>query len=194
MFLTLSIILFISFYGSYILKAILLKRKGIDTNRLGKGDKPKKTMTVEAALKCLTFLTITLQALCIVLYARGNFFIFIAKHNYIGIFISTVGVVIFIISIITMKDSWRAGIDKKQKTELVTNGIYKISRNPAFLGFDLFYIGFTFMFANIILIAMSLISIIFLHIQIMEEEKFLANAFGEKYAEYKKKTARYFIF
>lgn len=40
-----------------------------------------------------------------------------------------------------MRDSWRAGISETDKTELVTEGIYQISRNPAFLGFDLLYIG-----------------------------------------------------
>ncbi len=37
---------------------------------------------------------------------------------------------------------WRAGVSEKEKTELVTAGIYRWSRNPAFLGFDLLYIGF----------------------------------------------------
>ena len=40
-----------------------------------------------------------------------------------------------------MKDSWQAGIPDKDKTELVTTGIYRFSRNPAFLGFDLMYVG-----------------------------------------------------
>ena len=40
-----------------------------------------------------------------------------------------------------MRDSWRAGISETDKTELVTEGIYQISRNPAFLRFDLLHIG-----------------------------------------------------
>ena len=40
-----------------------------------------------------------------------------------------------------MRDSWRAGIFETDKTKLVTEGIYQISRNPAFLGFDLLIIG-----------------------------------------------------
>ena len=39
-----------------------------------------------------------------------------------------------------MKNSWRAGIPSEDKIEFVSNGIYKISRNPAFVGFDLLYI------------------------------------------------------
>ena len=40
-----------------------------------------------------------------------------------------------------MRDFWRAGISETDKTELVTEGIYQISRNPAFLGFDVLYFG-----------------------------------------------------
>ncbi len=34
---------------------------------------------------------------------------------------------------LTMKNNWRAGVSHTDKTELVTDGIYQISRNPAFL-------------------------------------------------------------
>lgn len=40
-----------------------------------------------------------------------------------------------------MRDSWSAGISETDKTELVTEGIYQFSRNPAFLEFNLLYIG-----------------------------------------------------
>ena len=40
-----------------------------------------------------------------------------------------------------MKDSWRAGVSYEEKTDLITSGIYQISCNPAFLGFDLVYVG-----------------------------------------------------
>lgn len=43
--------------------------------------------------------------------------------------------------VLNMRDSWRVGVSKTDRTELVTSGIYQISRNPAFLGFDLLYIG-----------------------------------------------------
>lgn len=39
-----------------------------------------------------------------------------------------------------MKDSWRAGISETNKTALVTEDTYQISRNSVFLGFVLRYI------------------------------------------------------
>lgn len=112
--------------------------------------------------------------------------------RYIGVFISIAGIIVFIFAMSTMKDSWRAGIDNEQKTRLITSGIYQYSRNPAFVGFDLFYIGFTFMFSNVFVIIISFVAVIMFHLQILEEEKFLTAVFGETYLEYKKGVRRYF--
>ena len=91
-----------------------------------------------------------------------------------------------------MQDSWRAGVPKAEKTELVTRGIYQISRNPAFLGFDLVYIGMVMMFFNWGLLVTSIFAIVMLHLQIVNvEENFLMEVFGEEYLEYKEKVCRY---
>ena len=92
-----------------------------------------------------------------------------------------------------MRDSWRAGVSKTDKTELVTSGIYSFSRNPAFLGFDLGYLGISLMFFNWPLYIISLLAIIILHLQIVNvEEDFLIDTFREEYINYKKKVCRYF--
>lgn len=36
------------------------------------------------------------------------------------------GAIVFVISVVTMGDSWRAGVSKTDKTNLVTDGIYQI--------------------------------------------------------------------
>lgn len=91
-----------------------------------------------------------------------------------------------------MKDSWRAGASETDKTELVTDGIYQISRNPAFLGFDLVYIGILLLFFNWILVLFSVFAMVMFHFQIVKvEEKFLVSVFGEDYAQYKKTVNRY---
>ena len=58
-----------------------------------------------------------------------------------GVIITALGVLAFIVSVLHMRDNWRAGVQKEEKTTLITTGIYSISRNPAFLGFELMYIG-----------------------------------------------------
>ena len=112
--------------------------------------------------------------------------------RYSGIVVAILGDVIFIISVWTMRDSWRAGVSETDKTELVTGGIYQISRNPAFLGFDLVYTGILMMFFNWGLLVVSVLAALMFHLQILNvEEDFLMKAFGDEYLEYKKKVNRY---
>ena len=90
-----------------------------------------------------------------------------------------------------MKDSWRAGIPEKDKTELVTTGIYRYSRNPAFLGFDFMYIGVLLMYSNPLTAVFSLFAIITLHLQILQEEQYLTDMFGITYQKYMEQVHRY---
>ena len=98
---------------------------------------------------------------------------------------------IFLLSVLFMKDSWRAGIPDQDKTELITTGIYRFSRNPAFLGFDLMYIGVLLMYGNLLTLGFSVFAIVMLHLQILQEEQYLASAFGAPYQRYKDQVFRY---
>ncbi|MDE6168227.1 MAG: isoprenylcysteine carboxylmethyltransferase family protein, partial [Acetatifactor sp.] len=90
-----------------------------------------------------------------------------------------------------MRDSWRAGIAENDKTEIITNGIYSISRNPAFLAFDCVYIGLLLMFFHWVLLIFTIFAITMLHLQILQEEAFLTKAFGGEYINYQSKVCRY---
>lgn len=84
----------------------------------------------------------------------------------------------------------RVGIPK-EKTELVTNGIYRWSRNPAFVGFDLLYLSICLLFFNIPLLLVSIWAAVMLHFQILQEENHMKEMFGEDYIAYMKHTCRY---
>ena len=114
-----------------------------------------------------------------------------AGARFTGFCTGMLGDLIFLASVVCMRDSWRAGIPDKGKTELVTGGIYKFSRNPAFLGFDFMYIGVLLMYCNPLTALFSLFAIVMLHLQILQEEKYLTTAFGKEYEEYKKRVFRY---
>lgn len=91
-----------------------------------------------------------------------------------------------------MKNNRRAGVSENDKTELVTNGIYGWSRNPAFLGFDLTYIGILTSFFYFPLMIISFITVTVFHLQIVNvEEDFLTERFGQKYINYTKSVNRY---
>ena len=111
----------------------------------------------------------------------------------VGIILTVAGVLAFILSVVQMKDNWRAGVQREEKTNLVTTGIYSVSRNPAFLGFDLMYIGILLSFFNWYLCVVTVFALVLFHLQIINvEEEFLAEAFGEEYLQYKRSVCRYF--
>ena len=105
--------------------------------------------------------------------------------------IAMLGDTIFLLSVLCMKDSWRAGIPDKDKTELVTTGIYRFSRTPAFLGFDLMYVGVLLLYGNLLTLSFSAFAIVMLHLQILQEERYLVNTFGAPYQEYCRHVSRY---
>jgi protein-S-isoprenylcysteine O-methyltransferase Ste14 len=181
------LVLMTTFYICYFAKMISQKKQGINTDQLGKG-KEGFVKFIEITLKITTYLLPMIQIISIFLYAGTSH---IALRIF-GIIITAVGVLVFIISVIQMKDNWRAGVQREEKTSLVTTGIYSFSRNPAFLGFDMMYIGILFAFFNWYLCFATSFTLIFFHLQIVNvEEDFLIETFGNEYLEYRKKVCRY---
>ena len=178
------------FYIAYFTKMILQRRKGVKTDQIGKGNKPRKLLVIEILMKIATYSIVAVEVISII----WNFRMWKSSYSWIGIGVAALGVLVFIVAMATMGDSWRAGIPEKDKTGLVTTGIYRISRNPAFLGFDLMYLGVLIAFFNYLHLIFVLYAALMLHLQILQEEKYLTKTFGEKYTEYKKHTGRYFIF
>lgn len=182
-----GIAIMLVFYGCYFIKMISQHKKGIKTDQIGKG-KVGFVKFVEITMKVFTYLVPAVEIVSIIL----NTSFFAVPVRIVGVLVAVVGLAVFIISVLTMRDSWRAGVSKTDKTELVTKGIYKISRNPAFLGFDLMYLGILLMFFNLVLYIVSLFAMLIFHLQIVNvEEEFLLEAFGDEYLRYKKKVCRY---
>jgi protein-S-isoprenylcysteine O-methyltransferase Ste14 len=89
-----------------------------------------------------------------------------------------------------MRSSWRIGIDEKNKTELVTRGVFSLSRNPIFLGMILSILGLFLIIPNAVTFFCSLTSYFIIQIQIRLEEEFLEKQHTKKYIDYKNKTRR----
>ena len=182
----LALLVLAVFYGIYVVKLGRQKRRGIQTMQVGRG-KDAQTHTVETLMGIATVGIIPAQLLSITFgwsHLPSN-------ARFTGFCIGMVGDLIFLISVLCMKDSWRAGIPVKDKTELVTDGIYAYSRNPAFLGFDLQYIGMLLMFCNLLTGMFTVFAIVMLHLQILQEERYLTTAFGAEYLKYRHQVFRY---
>lgn len=182
----LSIVVLALFYGIYYTKMFVQRKKGIKTNQIG--SVKKRSVFVTELLMSIATLTIVIVQICSIIFNLNDMPI---VGRIIGFFIGLFGDIVFLLSIICMKESWRAGIPSTDKTKLVTNGIYKYSRNPAFLGFDLMYIGILLLNFNIVNMVFTIFAIVMLHLQILQEEKFMFERFGDEYQNYKSTVNRY---
>ena len=179
------------FYISYITKMFILKCHGITGNLLGKGDKPKDARKIEKYLITATAVGTFIQFGSAIFSGVLWSFTVSAPIRVIGVALLLCGNLIFILAMLTMGNNWRTGFERGQDTVLVTKGIYKISRNPAFVGFDFLYIGGAIVFSNIVNVVAALTAVILFHIQILGEEKYLLESFGEEYTRYKSMVRRY---
>ena len=174
------------FYGIYFAKMLAQGRRGIQTRQIGRR-KESGVHTVEVLMGIAALCTPAAQLLSIV---RG-WSCLPANARFTGFLVAMIGDAVFLLSVPCMKDSRRAGIPEKDKTALVTSGIYQFSRNPAFLGFDLQYIGVFLLYCNPWTALCSAFAVTMLHLQILQEERYLHRAFGAPYAEYKSHVFRY---
>ena len=185
-YLWLSLLVLVIFYGIYFAKMLIQRRQGIQTRQIGRV-KDKSVHTVELLMSIATLAAPVIQILSIILGWNHM----PVNARFTGFCIGMLGDIIFLASVLCMKDSWRAGIPDKDRTKLVTSGIYRYSRNPAFLGFDFMYVGLLLMYFNLSMLAVSAFAIIMLHLQILQEERYLAENYEEEYREYRKHVFRY---
>jgi protein-S-isoprenylcysteine O-methyltransferase Ste14 len=89
----------------------------------------------------------------------------------------------------------RAGtsmIPFKPSTALVTTGPYRFTRNPAYLGMALIYVGIALLAdAPWALVPMPLVLILIDRGVIVREERYLEREFGEEYVGYKRGVRRW---
>lgn len=193
-----SLVFLALFLGSYFIKLILLYKKDkIHANVLGKAGKDKKTHFAEGFVKITSFAGFSiwfLEAMFSDYVAKftGRFYLS-TLSTYAGLILMALGILFFALAVVFMKSSWRVGIDKETKTELVTDGIYKFSRNPAFVGFNLAFIGLCLTFPDVLTFVAMVVNIIAFHLLILQEERHLIEVFGKEYAGYKQKTPRYLL-
>ena len=164
---------------------LLQRKKGIQTDQIAKGKQKNKVFYIELIMKIATYSVVVVEVISVLL-VKPNLPPLLVTF---GVIIGFIGDIIFATSVVTMKDSWRAGLAENDK--IVTTGIYRISRNPAFLGFDCVYIGLLLMFFNWVLLAFSVFAMVMLHMQILQEEQFLTKVFGNEYTDYKRRVYRY---
>lgn len=113
-----------------------------------------------------------------------------ALINYIGLTTLFISLVWTVIAQGHMKNSWRIGIDTVTKTELITTGLFGISRNPIFFGMILTLLGLFLVTPNAVTALFLIVGYILIQVQIRLEEEFLIKEHGQHYLDYQQKVRR----
>lgn len=111
------------------------------------------------------------------------------NHQIARVFLA-VGMIFIIISLFNLGKSVRLGLPSEQ-TSFKSHGIYKISRNPMYVGLHMVTLSSMIFSLNWIIILMGIYSFVIYHFIIIGEENFLRNRFGEAYLDYQRKVRRY---
>ena len=111
-------------------------------------------------------------------------------NKYIAVAFVIAGLGLSVLSLINLGSSTRLGLPS-EITTFKTNGLYKYSRNPMYVGFNFLTIASMLYVWHIIILFLGLYSIIIYHFIILGEERFMESRFGEEYIYYKQKVRRY---
>jgi protein-S-isoprenylcysteine O-methyltransferase Ste14 len=102
------------------------------------------------------------------------------------------GTLVMIWAFYNLGPALRVGLPVNE-TKLSTGGIYRVTRNPIYLGVLLISAASCVFFPNPFNICISVIAGVIHHRIILGEECFLKTRFGEEWTRYKKTAGRYFI-
>lgn len=108
-----------------------------------------------------------------------------------GFILLLVSLVWTIVAQVQMGDSWRIGIDNEHSTNLVHTGVFRLSRNPIFLGMIVTLLGLFLAIPSAATFVTLLVGIILIGIQVRLEEEYLTRAHGKKYLEYRRSVRRW---
>lgn len=75
--------------------------------------------------------------------------------------------------------------------QLITKGLYKISRNPIYVSVTIATAGIAVLCTSYIMGAALILNLLFQHPVILEEERFCSKNYGNEFEDYKKQTRRY---
>jgi len=123
-----------------------------------------------------------------------NYSIQFIGQGYLAILLGLIGLSIDIISVLAFfKAKTTINPLSPEKTNtLVINGLYRISRNPMYLGMLLMLIAWCLWLGNPVnLLLVGLFVIVINTLQIIPEESVLQKHFGQQYIDYKNRVRRW---
>ena len=104
--------------------------------------------------------------------------------QWIGAAFVILSLVWIIIAQAQMGEAWRIGIDTEHRTPLVQKGLFRISRNPIYIGGVITLSGLFLIIPNVITLLILILGLVLIGVQVRLEEEHVAKMYPLEYAEY----------
>jgi protein-S-isoprenylcysteine O-methyltransferase Ste14 len=109
-----------------------------------------------------------------------------------GIALTVIGMVLTVAAQYSMGESWRIGVDPHERTELVTDGTFRLVRNPIFTAMLITASGLAAIIPNLVSLFGLAALIAALEVQVrLVEEPYLLHAHGDRYRAYAQTAGRF---
>jgi protein-S-isoprenylcysteine O-methyltransferase Ste14 len=174
--------------GMVIRRILLMKRKGIEAMNFGKID---KTDFLIPPFALFYFYLVFAAAFKFPTVSTQEFF-HSAAVSWTGVAFCLAGLLLFGWSLFSFGQSFRVGIDIDHPDQLITTGVFAVSRNPIYVAFALVLLGQFLVFSNWILLIYLAAAVWLFHRQVIREEDYLQQHYGKEYTEYCRRVRRYF--
>lgn len=111
--------------------------------------------------------------------------------RWIGVILLLVSLAWTVLAQVQMGQPWRIGIDVEHETRLVQGGVFKLSRNPIFIGMIATLLGLFLVIPNVGTVITLVVGTILIGIQVRLEEEHLTSVHGEQYVQYRRLVRRW---
>jgi protein-S-isoprenylcysteine O-methyltransferase Ste14 len=110
----------------------------------------------------------------------------------IGFALCGVGIAGTFLAQMAMGASWRIGVDESERTELVTDGVFALCRNPIYTFMVVAWVGFALLVPTWLSLASIPAGIVAFEVQVrLVEEPFLLRAHGDPYRAWASRIGRF---
>jgi protein-S-isoprenylcysteine O-methyltransferase Ste14 len=183
-----AVLIFVVLIGIVVTRVQLMKRKGVEAMNFGKID---KTDFLIPPFALFYFYLVVAHAFHFPSPTTQEFFQS-GVVAWVGVLFCLAGAGLLLWSLVSFGQSFRVGIDTERPDSLITSGVFAYSRNPIYAAFGLVLLGQFLVFPNwILLIYLGAATWLF-NRQILREEDFLKEHYGQEYADYCSRVRRYF--
>jgi len=184
-----SVCLFALFVIIVLIRAAVLRRRGIRVIVFGQTDKSDFILVPIMLAIAYTALAGTFGLPIWEILIRPFWSSLIP--GWFGLALCIIANAGFIVTLAGFGDSFRVGIDENKPDRLITSGMFALSRNPIYVCFFMFIAGLFMIHRNIVIAVGAVLFTLAIHRQILREEKFLSSHYGGEYEDYRKKVRRY---